>query len=495
MSPEILARPHPGRRPGVAARMAALLGRRVVTGVLIVSVALAVEYGAQFARSLVLTRMLGPVEFGLASSIAILASLVAMSTSLGPGRYLIQAKDGGGAEALAVAHALAIGSGVLSSILLLGLAWPTALMLGAPQDVGAFLWLAAIPLIRGFDHLRVEQVQRDHRFWPASASGITENLAGLIAVTCAAVALQDHRAVLFGLGAQAAASVCASQALARAPYRISFAAIPAARALRFGLPLMLNGLALAALGHLDRLAVGGLLGLAELGRYTLATMIFYLPASLLFRVVTSIAQPRLSAAWHESPRAGFPRLFRRMNVAASIGAALAAGVVAMLGDALLTTVFGGDFGTGDVFFAVFSLAVFMRFAKQSANIGGICMGRTKDLMLSNLSGAAGIAVTIIGLLLMRSLWVAAAGLLAGETIGAATAFLRLDRHLRASGCPPYTAFAVSLPVPCIAAIWVLLADPTRQERLGAVAALILSSAAAAWMISKRNASVAAGIRS
>jgi O-antigen/teichoic acid export membrane protein len=466
--------------------------RRIVQGVFIVSAALAVEYGAQLARSLVLTRSLSPTEFGIASSMAILASLVDMSTGLGADRYLVQAKDGGGREALAVAHALTVGKSALSACLLLALAWPTAALLGVPQATGAFLWLASIPMVRGFEHLRVEQVQRENRFWPSACAAIAANVAGLVAVAWAAFALRDHRAVLWGLGAQAAALVVTSRLLARTPYRLSVSSAAVRPALRFGLPLMVNGLALAALGQFDRLAVGGLLGVAELGRYSLATMIFYLPTSLLFRVVTSIAQPRLAAAWHASPLFRFPDLFSRMNAAAAAGAALAAAGAAMFGDAVLTAVFGPAFGVGDPFFAVFGLAVFMRFAKQSANIAGLAIGRTKDLMLSNLPGALGLAATVGAVLVVPSLAVAAAGVLVGEALGAATAFLRLDRDLRAAGPPSYAPFAFALPIPCAAGAWVLLDDPSLPLRAAVFGALCLGVAAAAWLAFRRRAIQAAG---
>jgi O-antigen/teichoic acid export membrane protein len=466
--------------------MRIFVARRVVQSVFIVSVALAVEYGTQFTRSFVLTRTLGPAEFGIASSMAILAALVAMSTWLGAGRYLIQAKYGGGGEPLAVAHALTFSASAISAALLMVLAWPTSAMLGIPHDIGAFLWLAMVPLIRGFEHLRIEQVQRDHLFWPSSGSNVVANLVGLVAVTGAAYALHDHRAVLWGLCAQAAAYVCMSHMLARAPYRMSFASDGMRQALRFGLPLMLNGLALAALGQFDRLAVGGLLGVVELGRYSLATMIFYLPTSLVFRIVTAIAQPRLSAAWHDSPFSGFPRLFEQMNVGAAVGAATFATAVATLGNALVAGVFGPGFGIDDAFFAVFSLAVFMRFAKASANIGGLSIGRTKDLMLSNLPGVLGLGMTILGLLVAPSLRVAAAGLLVGETIGAGTAFLRLDRDLRASGRASYWAFAAALPIPSAAGIWVVLAHPSLSTRLGVLATFSICAIIPTWMAYQRR---------
>ncbi len=449
------------------------LAHRMFQGAMIFSAGLAIEYAAQFARSVTLTRQLGPTEFGIASSMVILATLIDMSTGLGADRYLIQAKDGDGKEALAVAHTLTLGRAALSAALLAALAWPTAKLLGVPQAAGSFYWLAAIPLLRGFAHLRVDQLQRGYQFWPGTVANASANLVGLAAVVCASLLLHDHRAVLWGLGAQAVGLVCATHGAAGIPYRFSFQADAMRRALRFGIPLMLNGLALAALGQFDRLAVGSFLDVAQLGRYGLATMMFYMPTSLLFRVTFTVAQPRLSAAWHESPLWEFPHLFQRMSMVSAAIGALAAAAVATFGDAILSIVFGARFAVGDLFFAIFSLAVFMRFARQMANFGGLAAGRTRDLMLSNLSGALGLAVTVVGLWLTPALFAAAGGMLAGEALGTIVAFARLDRHLRVSANASYTAFLAMLSIPGAVAAWVLLGHPSIQLRMAVLGSLMI----------------------
>jgi O-antigen/teichoic acid export membrane protein len=354
------------------------------------------------------------------------------------------------------------------------LAAPTAHLLGVPQCTGSFVWLGVIPLLRGFEHLRLEQLQRAHRFWPWAVASSMTNVFGLIAGTCAAFLLRDHRAVLWGLGTQAVTVVAATHIFARLPYRVSFEVGPALRALRFGLPLMLNGLALATLGQFDRLAVGSFLGVATLGRYGLATMMFYLPTSLLARVAVSVLQPRLSAAWHDSPLWVFPRLFRQLNLAIAVTAALAGTMVAIVGSPVLSFVFGRAYEVDELFFAVFSLAIFVRFGKISANLAGLAMGRTMDLMLSNMPSALGLVFTIIGLSLVSSLVVAAAGLLTGELIGTVAAFVLLGRNLDISAGALSAPFLLAAPMPCGAALWIALEHPSYAVRSIVVCGLALS---------------------
>ncbi len=447
--------------------------------------AMAVESAAQFARSMLLTRQLGVTEFGIAAAMVTLLTLIEMSTYGGADRYLVQARDGDTREALAVAHTLTVARNIMSAALIALFAYPTAKLLGVPQAAGSFTWLAVIPLLRSFEHLRLEQLQRNHRFGPWAMASAATNLVGLVAVAVAAALLRDHRAVLWGLGTQAVALVLSTHVAAGVRYRFSFAAAPVARAARFGMPLMLNGLALAVLGQFDRLAVGTFLGVGQLGRYGLATMIFYVPTALLMRVMITVLQPRLSAAWHRSPLWEFPNMFRQINGGVAGIAALCGAAAAVIGSPLLALLFGPAYAVGDSFFAFFSLGIFFRFARTSVNFGGMAMGRTMDMMLSNVPIALGLLVTIAGLRLAPSLVVAAIGSLVAELIGAVAAFVLIRRGLSVSGSTPYSPFVMAVPLPCAAAVWTVLVNPGLAVRIAVLVVLAATMAASATLVHYR----------
>src|SRR5271157_94803 len=132
----------------------------------VVSGGLATEYGAQMIRMLVLARLLGPTEFGIVVSLNALYALVHMSTWFGVERFLIQVRDGHRRNWLDVAHTLSFAKGVLGAAILLLLAWPTTWLLSIPDALGSFLSLALVPLLAGPTHMRVQQLQRRHVFWP-----------------------------------------------------------------------------------------------------------------------------------------------------------------------------------------------------------------------------------------------------------------------------------------------------------------------------------------
>jgi O-antigen/teichoic acid export membrane protein len=338
-------------------------------------------------------------------------------------------------------------------------------MLGVPQARGSFFCLALVPLIRGFEHLRLSQLQRGNVFLPWAAATASMHVFGLVVVVASALVFRDHRAVLWSLGAQATGLVVSTHVLARVPYRLSLARLPISRALHFGMPLMLNGLAIAAIGQVDRLAVGSFLGVVQLGRYGLATMIFYLPVSLVMRIVTATLAPRLSTAWHVSPRWEFPALYRQIAFAIAVVAVLLASLVALMGNAIVSMVFGQVYRVDDGFFAILALVVLMKFAKITLNFAGLAMGRTVDVMVSNLPNAIGLGLTILGIMLVPSLSFAALGALAGEALGAAAALVLVRRHFRDDAHGAWLPMLTIVPVPCLAAAWSVLAAPPLDERV------------------------------
>ncbi len=434
----------------------------------VVMAALAIEYITQFGRSIALSRLLGPTEFGIGSAIVILWVLVDMSTGVGADRYLIQASDGDTGEALAAVHAVTLIRNVLSSCLILVMAFPTASLLGIPQARGSFLWLAVIPLIRGFEHLELTQRQRRQQFLPWALAIGSTNIFGLASVTVAAFVCRDHRAVLFSLAAQAVGLVATTHLLARAPYRISRCRAPVLRTLRFGLPLMLNGLSLAAMGQIDRLTVGSFLGVIQLGRYGLATMLFFLPVSLIARILNSTFTPKLAVAWHRSPGTEFPWQFRKVCLGMAALAIPISAAVALAGRPLVALIFGSAYTVEDSFFSIIALVVMMKFAKVTFNFGGIAMGKTRDVMLSNIPNACGLAVTVGGLTLYPHLSAAAIGALVGETLGAFAAFMLLKRHLRDERFLSWLPILSVVLLPCIAAGWCCAMSPQVKTRVVAL---------------------------
>ncbi|MEM7423710.1 MAG: oligosaccharide flippase family protein, partial [Pseudomonadota bacterium] len=117
-----------------------------------------------FSRNLVIARLIGPEEFGTASAIALLASMIEMGTGLGLDRLAIQARDGATPRMQASLQGMQALRGLAGSLAMLLLAMPYALFLNVPAATATFACLACVPLLRGLVHMDVFRTQRHGRF-------------------------------------------------------------------------------------------------------------------------------------------------------------------------------------------------------------------------------------------------------------------------------------------------------------------------------------------
>jgi O-antigen/teichoic acid export membrane protein len=139
--------------------------------------------------------------------------------------------------------------------------------------------------------------------------------------------------------------------------------------------------------------------------------------------------------------------------------------VALAGDPLVARVFGRVYVIEDSFFAILAAVIVMKFAKITLNFAGVAMGKTKDVMLSNIPNACGLAVTIVSLIYYPHLSAAAGGALVGETLGALAALLLLRRHLGAERLRSWLPIFAVIPVPIVAAAWCCVTSPPVNSRV------------------------------
>jgi len=439
----------------------ALLG-----GSAIVGIGLAVELGSQFARTLILARLLGSTEFGIVASIMTLVSLVETVSFVGIDRFIIYSPEGDEALKLEAVHALAWLRGIISAVAIGALAYPTAMLVGAPAYAGSFAAVAAVPLLRGANHLGTIQMQRSGVFLPSAAVESGAALLGLVVTAAAALIFPDHRDIVVALVVQAAASLLLSQLLARGvPYRIAFTGARMREALRFGLPLIINGLALAVAYQLDRMVVGAWLGVVAVGIYGLAMTLLLQPISLIGRLATTALQPRMSAAWHGSRMVAFPSQVRDLSRSVAAAGAAGATVVACLGAPVVRLMFGSSYSASDPFFALIAAVALVRFIRAGQSVLGLAIGRTSDLMLSNVAGAVALPVTVVAFYFHAGLESAVFGILVAELLSVTIAYARLKHHCGRIDPATLGILAGAASLPAVLSAWVLLNSPSLWPRI------------------------------
>jgi O-antigen/teichoic acid export membrane protein len=265
--------------------------------------------------------------------------------------------------------------------LVFALAEPIAALLGQPGLGWAYRVFAVIPLLRALMHLDVMRQQRTMRFGLMIKSDLAGMAASLAALWPLALWLGDFRVMLGILIVECVASVAAAFLLAEKPFRLGWDSAVAARALRFGWPLLTGGMLTFAVMQGERLIVANQFTATDLGHFSAALTLAMAPTLVVQRIVNSMFLPML--AREQDNEAGFLQ-----KAELSLEALLASGLGLMLlytlaGPAALRLVYGPDFAAGAHLAAILGITFTLRMVRSAPTNISIAKGHTVNLLIAN----------------------------------------------------------------------------------------------------------------
>lgn len=414
----------------------------------------AVEISVAFIRALVLTRFLGPYEFGFASAISLAFATAILVTDLAIYRFVLSTRRTEFSEVMASAHAIMIVRGILIALCILIVAYPLACTLSNCAGWTSFAWLAPIMVIASLEHLEMRVGERDYRYWPQFVASIVSHGLGLIALIWTAYTTKSHFAFLAYLFVQVSAFVLLSHLLAANRYSVQFRSPYCRKILAFGLPLIANGVALAIIGQGDRFMVGALLGLEILAAYTVLFLAATLPISALLRILN----PVLFAGLHNA-RDKSSQLNSRLQLFSRgipvLAGCYALGVIGFL-QIILPIVFGPQYTASNNVAALLSLIVFFRIARAEPHTSILLFThKTGKLAAANMSLVVGLITATALVLFYRSIESVLIGSLLGEVTGLCVTIYMTRKTLKRVRADYYASLSVMLSIVltvCIVAI-------------------------------------------
>jgi len=384
----------------------------------------ALEIAVPFVRMLLLSRALPLGELGFASALATAYALYDQVTDMAVHRYVYAERREDLDAALAGAHGLLVLRGLLLAAGALALAPLAATLFGLPGGTGDFAALAGPLAIRGFEHLAPRVAERDYRFGPQLRAGLAGAVLSLLALIATLALGGAHDALTASLYGLALGQTAASHLVAGAPYRLTFFGPAFRKALRFGAPLMANGLGLAVAAQGDRVLVGALLGPETLGLYAVAMLAVLVPVSLAQRLMGAVTAAALYNAGER--RAGPIRLIAR--AAPALGALYACGALGCA-NAGIALAFGARFVPTPEVLALLSAAAMLRIARAEPFTSLLLLEqRTRLVALGNLATLLALLLSAALMLARPQVESALIGRLCGEALALAVTF-KLARPL------------------------------------------------------------------
>lgn len=248
-----------------------------------------------FARMIIVARLITVADFGIASTFMVSVMIMQLLSNLGLNQMIIQASDGDDAELQKALQGIQAMRGIISAILLFLLARPMAEFLGQGEITWAYQVLALVPILTGFTHFDVFRQQRQMRYKAFMVTQIVPPVLSLALIWPLAYIFGDWQVMLWSIMAQWVANLVLTHVVAERRYAISFDSEILKRGVRFGWPLLVNGVMLFLIFQGERMIVGRELGMAELGIFSMTLSLVQTPMGAVIRAVHQFLLPQLAA--------------------------------------------------------------------------------------------------------------------------------------------------------------------------------------------------------
>ena len=366
---------------------------RVRIGARLYFAASMVAQGSALIRYVILARILGPEELGLAAMLVLTAQFFESISDTGADRFVVQDPDGGEPRMVGLVHLAMSLRGVMIAVLLALTAGLAARLYGAPQITPALQVLALAPLIAGFTNYDMRRAQRSGDFRPESYVTIVGEVIGVGASAAAAIIVRDHTAVLYGLITRAVVMLAMSHAIAKHRYAWAFGRQESRRFFTFAGPLAINGLFLYFGSQGDRLLVASGLGAAALGQYSAILLLIFNPTSAVARFLQGIHLPHVARARDDAPA-----LLAQGDQIAGQSLLLAVGAVvgfALAGPFLAPLLYGKLGAQPLLMFAGLGAVQAARLLRGWPTAIALGLGRSGDVMINNIVRVIALPVAFV----------------------------------------------------------------------------------------------------
>jgi lipopolysaccharide exporter len=248
--------------------------------------------------TLVLAHLLVPADFGIVAMATSLYSLLQLMTSFGLDIALLRDKETTDAHYNCV-WTVNVLAGLLIGALMLALAVPAADFYRSPRAAAVIAWLAAAPVLTGFENVGIVNFRKDLRF-DRDFHFMSVNRILRFAITLAfALTLRSYWALVIGILAGRASGVLFSYLMH--PFRPRFSLRGVVDLMHLSKWLMLHNALSFMRSRSSNVVIGRVAGAGPLGLFSIAAEISDLPAEDLVGPINRAAVPAYMKLAHDLP--------------------------------------------------------------------------------------------------------------------------------------------------------------------------------------------------
>ncbi len=338
------------------------------------------------ARNLVIARLIPVADYGIAATFAITMAVVEMMSQLGLQQQIIQAKDGDDPRFQKALQGFQVLRGVIAGAILFFAAKWIADFLNIPHVAWAYQVMALVPVMNALQHFDIHRLNRQMRFWPIVLTGAVPALISLAAVWPLYLMFGDYKVMLWAIILQWALMMVVSHLVAERPYRLILDARIMGDSLRFGWPLLVNGMLMFAVFNGDKLIVGRVLGMETLAIFAMGVTLTLTPTLVMAKSAQNFFLPQLSKVDRDTPE-GAARFQHLSMVTMQAVWVMSVGiivVIALIGPLIITGLLGEKYTSLIPYMIWLTIAQALRVAKAGSALVALAVGQTTNAMIANL---------------------------------------------------------------------------------------------------------------
>jgi O-antigen/teichoic acid export membrane protein len=421
------------------------LHRQALKGASLLSASEFVNQGCSFLRNVILARTLTKADFGVAALLAMVLTLLEMTSKLALGQQVVQSRHGDNPAFVDSVQFTQLAAGVLSAALILILAWPVSHFFSGPRYLPAIMALALIPLVNGCGNLDLFRRARQLGFERLIVADTVPQLATTLAAWPVVHLLPDYRAVVCLMLGKAVLSSALTHCLADRRFHPRFEREWFRESMRFGAPLLLSGVIQFGNFQGDSMVVAARYPLTQLGEFSVAMTMAMTPAFAFMRVSQSLSLPVLAEVQGDPSRLAVR--YRRYVESTALLSCCATLAMIFAGEYVVERCFGAKYAGVGTLASWLIAGQALRMIRGATVSAAMARGDTMNMMVCSAWRLCGLPLAIgVGWLHGSLTWFAVTGF-AAEVVALTASVARLAsrQHL----APGFTVAPALLGLGCV----------------------------------------------
>ena len=285
-----------GSKPGIRKRTS-------TSGALLtISSAEIIAQGASLARGIIVARIIGAEQIGIAMTMLLFGEFLNKMTNMNPGITLVQDTAGGSRTFRHTLQSILLARGAIYSVLIFLLAWPLAWFFEQEQNVIGFMAVAILPLLAGCIHIDVYRQLRNRVFMPVALLSSIPKVVSLIVTIILSIWLQTFWLPILARMAGSITGILISFKVAKRRFGLCLDNKHMMRIIKFIIPLAGAGIIVFFSNSGPRLFLASaprIFGSVEytmfqVGVFAVAMNFCVLPSGIGSRIISQTWSPRMA---------------------------------------------------------------------------------------------------------------------------------------------------------------------------------------------------------